>query len=198
LIKPFDKPIYVTKPWPPPLEEFQQGLTEIWARAWLTNSRPVVERFGAELAAYCETENLCLFANGTLALQIALQGMGITGDVITTPYTFVASVHSLFWNKVRPIFVDIEPEHYTLDPERVEAAITPWTSAILGVHVYGHPSRLQELERIARQGGNRRANFHCRLLIADCRLEKSRGNSFQGSLGIGNRQSKIGNFTHHP
>jgi dTDP-4-amino-4,6-dideoxygalactose transaminase len=103
------------------------------------------------LAEYCETENLCLFTNGTLALQIAIQGMGITGDVITTPYTFVATVHSLFWNKVRPVFVDIEPEHYTLDPEQVEAAITPWTSAILGVHVYGHPCRLEELERIARK-----------------------------------------------
>jgi dTDP-4-amino-4,6-dideoxygalactose transaminase len=151
MIKPFDKPIYVTKPWLPPLEEFQRGLAEIWGRAWLTNNGPVVQRFRAELAEYCETENLCLFANGTLALQIALQGMGITGDVITTPYTFVATAHSLFWNKVRPLFVDIEPEHYTLDPEQVEAAITPWTSAILGVHVYGHPCRLQELERIARE-----------------------------------------------
>ncbi|MGA2606400.1 MAG: DegT/DnrJ/EryC1/StrS family aminotransferase [Terriglobia bacterium] len=149
--KPFDKPIYVTKPWLPPLEEFQRGLAEIWGRAWLTNNGPVLESFRAELAEYCGTENLCLFANGTLALQIALQGMGITGDVITTPYTFVATVHSLFWNKVRPVFVDIEPEHYTLDPEQVEAAITPWTSAILGVHVYGHPCRLEELERIARE-----------------------------------------------
>jgi dTDP-4-amino-4,6-dideoxygalactose transaminase len=151
MIKPFDKPIYVTKPWLPLLEEFQRGLAEIWDRGVLTNNGPVVERFRAELAEYCETENLCLFANGTLALQIALQGMGITGDVITTPYTFVATVHSLFWNKVRPVFVDIEPEHYTLDPEQVEAAITPWTSAILGVHVYGHPCRLEELERIARK-----------------------------------------------
>ncbi len=151
MIKPFDKPIYVTKPWLPPLEEFQRGLVEIWGRGVLTNNGPVVQRFRAELAEYCETENLCLFANGTLALQIALQGMGITGDVITTPYTFVATVHSLFWNKVRPVFVDIEPEHYTLDPEQVEAAITPWTSAILGVHVYGHPCRLEELQRIARK-----------------------------------------------
>jgi dTDP-4-amino-4,6-dideoxygalactose transaminase len=151
MTKPFDKPIYVTKPWLPPLEEFQRGVAEIWGRAWLTNNGPVVERFRAELAEYCQTENLCLFANGTLALQIALQGMGITGDVITTPYTFVATVHSLFWNKVRPVFVDIEPEYYTLDPEQVEAAITPWTSAILGVHVYGHPCRLEELERVARK-----------------------------------------------
>ena len=150
MIKPFDKPIYVTKPFLPPLEEFQRGLAEIWERAWLTNNGPIVEKFRDEMAEFCETENLCLFANGTLALQIALQGMGITGDVITTPYTFVATVHSLFWNKVRPVFVDIEPEHYTLDPKQVKTAITPWTSAILGVHVYGHPCRLEELERIAR------------------------------------------------
>ncbi len=149
--KPFDKPVYVTRPWLPPLEEFQQGLAEIWGRGILTNNGPVVQKFRAELADYCGTENLCLFANGTLALQIALQGMGITGDVITTPYTFVATVHSLFWNKVRPVFVDIEPGHYTLDPEQVEAAITPWTSAILGVHVYGHPCRLRELAEIAQR-----------------------------------------------
>jgi len=151
MIKPFDKPIYITKPWLPPLEEFQRGLAEIWDRAVLTNNGPVLEAFRRDLVEYCETDNLTLFANGTLALQIALQGMGITGDVITTPYTFVATVHSLFWNKVRPVFVDIEPEHYTLDPEQVEAAITPWTSAILAVHVYGHPCRLNELERIARK-----------------------------------------------
>jgi dTDP-4-amino-4,6-dideoxygalactose transaminase len=151
MIKPFDRPIHVSRPWLPPLEEFHRGLAEIWDRAILTNDGPVVQRFRKELAGYCETDNVCLFANGTLALQIALQGMGITGDVITTPYTFVATVHSLFWNKVRPVFVDIEPEHYTLDPEKVEAAITPWTSAILGVHVYGHPCRLPELEGVAQR-----------------------------------------------
>jgi dTDP-4-amino-4,6-dideoxygalactose transaminase len=151
MIQPFDKPIYVTRPWLPRLEDFQKGLAEIWERAILTNNGPVVQRFRDELAEYCQTDNVCLFANGTLALQIALQGMGITGDVITTPYTFVATVHSLFWNKVRPVFVDIEPEHYTLDAEKVEEAITPWTSAILGVHLYGHPCRLEELEGIARR-----------------------------------------------
>jgi dTDP-4-amino-4,6-dideoxygalactose transaminase len=149
--KPFEKKIFVTRPWLPPLEEFRRGLAEIWDSGILTNNGPVVERFRAELADYLATRNICLFANGTLALQIALQGMGITGDVITTPYTFIATVHSLFWNKVRPVFVDIEPEHYTLDPAQVEAAITPWTSAILGVHVYGHPCRMEELERIARR-----------------------------------------------
>ncbi len=97
------------------------------------------------------TDNVCLFNNGTLALQIALQGMGISGEVITTPYTFVATTHALFWNKIRPVFVDIEPDYYTLDPEKVEAAITPWTTAILAVHVYGYPCNLAALSKIARR-----------------------------------------------
>lgn len=96
-------------------------------------------------------DNVCLFNNGTLALQLGLQGMGITGEVITTPFTFVATTHALYWNKIRPVFVDIEPDHYTLDPEKVEAAITPWTSAILAVHVFGYPCRVKELADIARR-----------------------------------------------
>jgi dTDP-4-amino-4,6-dideoxygalactose transaminase len=112
-----------------------------------------VEQFRDNLTKFCGTKNLSLFVNGTLALQIALQGMGITGDVITTPYTFVATTHALFWNKIRPVFVDIEPEYYSLDPAQVEAAITPWTSAILAVHVYGQPCRLKELDQIARKHG---------------------------------------------
>jgi dTDP-4-amino-4,6-dideoxygalactose transaminase len=100
---------------------------------------------------YFKTDNICLFNNGTLALQIALQGLQVSGEVITTPFTFVATTHALFWNKIRPVFVDIEPEHYTLDPARVEKAITPWTSAILAVHVYGYPCRLKELADIARR-----------------------------------------------
>jgi len=149
--KPFETPIYVTKPVLPSLADYQSGLEEIWSRGVLTNNGPVVERFRNELVEYCGTDNLCLFANGTLALQIALQGLVITGEVITTPYTFVATAHSLFWNRIRPVFVDIEPEHYNLDPEQVEAAITPWTSAILGVHVYGQPCRLKELQDVARR-----------------------------------------------
>ncbi len=103
------------------------------------------------LCGFFKTNNLCLFANGTLALQIALQGMEISGEVITTPFTFAATTHALFWNKIRPVFVDIEPEHYTLDPEKVEEAITPWTTAILAVHVYGHPCSLGALADIARR-----------------------------------------------
>ena len=151
MIKPFEKPIYVTRPLLPPLEEFRQGLEEIWENRWLTNNGPILQRFTQELNNFFETDNVCLFNNGTLALQIALQGMGISGEVITTPYTFVATTHALFWNKIRPVFVDIEPDYYTLDPEKVEAAITPWTTAILAVHVYGHPCKLNVLADIARR-----------------------------------------------
>lgn len=148
---PFTEPIYVTRPFLPPLKEFTTGLEEIWANGWLTNNGPVVQRYQRELCRYFTTENLCLFNNGTLALQIALQGLQLSGEVITTPFTFVATTHALYWNKIRPVFVDIEPEHYTLDPAQVEAAITPWTTAILAVHVYGYPCRLRELADIARR-----------------------------------------------
>ena len=151
MIKPFEKPIYVTQPFLPPIEEFCEALKEIWENKWLTNNGPIVRRYAEIMKNYFETDNLCLFNNGTLALQIGLQGMGITGEVITTPFTFVATTHALYWNKIRPVFVDIEPEYYTLDPEKVEAAITPWTSAILAVHVYGHPCRLNTLADIARR-----------------------------------------------
>ncbi|MEO0071194.1 MAG: DegT/DnrJ/EryC1/StrS family aminotransferase [candidate division WOR-3 bacterium] len=150
-ITPPPEPIFVTRPYLPPLEEYCAGLKEIWENQWLTNMGPVHKRFEEELCRLFQTENVCLFVNGTLALQIGLQGMGITGEVITTPFTFVATTHALYWNKIRPVFVDIEPDHYTLDPEKVEDAITPWTSAILAVHVYGYPCRHRELEEIARR-----------------------------------------------
>jgi dTDP-4-amino-4,6-dideoxygalactose transaminase len=151
MIKPFEKPILVTKPFLPPLEEYKEGLQEIWDNAWLTNNGPVLLRYTKQLEAYFGTKNVCLFNNGTLALQIGLQGMEISGEVITTPFTFVATSHALYWNKIRPVFVDIEPDYYTLDPAKVEAAITPWTTAILAVHVFGYPCKLKELADIARR-----------------------------------------------
>jgi dTDP-4-amino-4,6-dideoxygalactose transaminase len=147
----FENPIYVTKPFLPSIDEFTEGLKEIWNNQWLTNHGPVFRRFENVLANHFETENLNLFTNGTLALQIGLQGMRITGEVITTPYSFVATTHALFWNKVRPVFVDIEPDYYTIDPKAVEAAITPWTTAILAVHVYGYPCKLNALADVARR-----------------------------------------------
>lgn len=149
--KPFDNPIYVTQPFLPNLEDFCTGLKEIWDNKWLTNNGPVLQRYTKKIIEYLGTDNVCLFNNGTLALQIGLQGMGISGEVITTPFTFVATTHALYWNKIRPVFVDIEPDYYTLDPEKVEAAITPWTTAILAVHVYGHPCQLEALTDIARR-----------------------------------------------
>ena len=148
---PFEEPIYVTKPFLPKLETFCEHLQEIWDNQWLTNNGPVVQRYARQLSHYFETDNVCLFNNGTLALQIALQGMGLGGEAVTTPFSFVATTHALFWNKIRPVFVDIEPDTYTLDPERVEAAITPWTTAILAVHVFGYPCQVNVLADIARR-----------------------------------------------
>lgn len=149
--QPFEQPIYVTRPFLPPLAEFQKGLEEIWASGWLTNNGPILQRYGRELSHYFDTENICLFNNGTLALQIALQGLGLSGEVITTPFTFVATTHALYWNKIRPVFCDIDPDFYNLDPKKVEAAITPWTTAILAVHTYGFPCQVHALADIARR-----------------------------------------------
>lgn len=151
MVKPFEKPIYVTRPFLPSREAFCEALQEVWESRRLTNEGPIAKRFARQLSHLFETDNVCLFSNGTLALQIALAGMGVSGEVITTPYTFVATTHALFWNKIRPVFVDIEPDTYTLDPEKVEAAITPWTTAILAVHVYGYPCRVHALADIARR-----------------------------------------------
>jgi dTDP-4-amino-4,6-dideoxygalactose transaminase len=148
-----DEPIYVARPYLPPLREFAAGLKEVWDSRWLTNNGPLLQRFTRQLSRYLGTDSVCLFNNGTLALQLGLQGMGISGEVITTPFTFVATTHALYWNKLRPVFVDIEPEHYTLDPTQVEAAITPRTSAILAVHVFGYPCKLKELADVARRHG---------------------------------------------
>ncbi|MBU2546878.1 MAG: DegT/DnrJ/EryC1/StrS family aminotransferase [Proteobacteria bacterium] len=149
MVSAFKEPIFNTRPFLPPLDEFTRGLKLIWEHKWLTNDGPIVREYEQALADYFHTPDLCLFANGTLALQIGLQALEVSGEVITTPFTFVATAHSLFWNRVRPVFCDIEPDTLTLDPDRVEALITPWTSAILAVHVFGNPCRLSRLQEIA-------------------------------------------------
>jgi dTDP-4-amino-4,6-dideoxygalactose transaminase len=150
-MQPFPDPIYVTRPFLPPLGEFSAALQEIWDSRWLTNRGPIEIRLEKSLSKYLNAQNICLFNNGTLALQIALQGMEISGEVITTPFTFVATTHALFWNKVRPVFCDIEPNYYNIDPERIEDLITPWTTAILAVHVFGHVCQLDKLAKIAKK-----------------------------------------------
>lgn len=143
--------ITVTKPFLPPLEEFQLYLEQIWANGQLTNNGPFHKQFEQELAEYLGVEHLSLFTNGTLALLIALQALEITGEVITTPYSFVATTHALWWNNIKPVFVDIEPDYCNLDPEKIEAAITPETTAILPVHVYGNPCDIEAIDQIARK-----------------------------------------------
>ncbi len=141
--------IYVTQPAIPPLEEYVEYLKQIWESKRLTNNGPFHQQFEKELADYLGVKYLSLFANGTLALVTALQVLRITGEVITSPFSFVATTHSLWWNNIKPVFVDIEQEFFTLDPDRIEAAITPQTSAILPVHVYGNPCRIEEIQKIA-------------------------------------------------
>ncbi len=148
-MKKFDKPIYVTQPFLPPLEEFQPYLKHIWENKWLTNNGPFHQELEKKLAEYLGVEHLALFANGTLALVTALQSLRITGEVITTPFSFVATAHSLLWNGIKPVFVDIDPKTFNLDPEKVEAAITPYTTAIMPVHVYGRPCAVAKIQQIA-------------------------------------------------
>ncbi len=143
------EPIYVTRPFLPPLEELQPYLERIWANRQLTNGGPFHQEFEQALCDYLGVEYISLFTNGTLALVTALQALRITGDVITTPYSFVATSHSLLWNGIRPVFVDIDPETLNLDPDKIEAAITPQTTAILPVHVYGRPCDTQRIQSIA-------------------------------------------------
>jgi dTDP-4-amino-4,6-dideoxygalactose transaminase len=149
----FDEPIYVTRPDLPSLDDYREGLEAIWARGWLTNHGPVVRRFEAKLAAVLQTENLSLFNSGASALEIGLQGLGLEGEVITTPFTFAATINAMARLSLRPVFVDVEPERLTLDPERVEAAITPQTTAILAVHMFGAPCQVDRLAEIAQRRG---------------------------------------------
>ena len=144
-----NKPIYVTQPSLPSLEEYSDYLKKIWESKRLTNNGPFHQQFEKELAEYLGVKYLSLFANGTLALVTALQALRIAGEVITTPFSFVATTHSLWWNNIKPVFVDIEPDYFTLDPEKIEAAITPQTTAILPVHVYGNPCKIDEIQKIA-------------------------------------------------
>ena len=148
-----DKPIYVTSPLLPSLEDFTFLLKEIWESKMLTNNGNFHQKLEEELAKYLKVPYLSLFTNGTLPLITAVQAMRITGEVITTPFSFVATTHSLWWNGIKPVFVDIEPETCNLDPSKIEAAITPRTTAIMPVHVYGKPCKTKEIQEIANKYG---------------------------------------------
>lgn len=141
--------VFVTQPFLPPLEEFLPYLEQIWTNKVLTNGGPFHQELELKLADYLGVDQIALFTNGTIALVTALQALRITGEVITTPFSFVATSHALLWNGIKPVFVDIDPDTLNIDPEKIEAAITPQTTAILAVHCYGHPCDVKAIQRIA-------------------------------------------------
>lgn len=142
-------PVFVTQPYLPPLEEFTPYLEQIWANKWLTNNGPFHQQLEEALCQYLGVEYLSLFANGTIALVTALQALRINGEVITTPYSFVATAHSLLWNGLKPVFIDVDPVSFNLDPDKIEQAITQHTTAIMPVHCYGNPCNVERIQQIA-------------------------------------------------
>lgn len=148
-----NKQITVTSPLLPNLDEFNTMLKEIWASKWITNNGQFHKQLEKELCEYLKVPYISLFTNGTLPLLTALQALRITGEVITTPYSFVATTHSIWWNGCRPVFVDIEEETCGIDPEKIEAAITPKTTAIMPVSCYGKPCKMNEIQAIADKYG---------------------------------------------
>jgi len=147
------EPIYVTKPNLPPLEKLQPYLEEIWNNKILTNNGPLHQKFEKQLAEYLDVENINLFTNATIALIVGLQALRITGEVITTPFSFVATTHALKWNGITPVFCDIDEKTLNIDPNKIEALITPKTTAIMPVHVYGHPCETIAIQKIADKYG---------------------------------------------
>jgi dTDP-4-amino-4,6-dideoxygalactose transaminase len=147
------KVITVTSPLLPSLDDFMPYLQDIWNRKWLTNNGHYHQELEKALCEYLKVPYISLFTNGTLPLITALQALRITGEVITTPYSFVATTHSLWWNGIKPVFVDIDPVTGNLDPDKIEAAITPRTTAIMPVHVYGQPCDTKRIQEIADKYG---------------------------------------------
>lgn len=148
-----NKPIYVTQPYLPPLEEFVPYLEQIWHNKVLTNGGPMHQQLEKELAEYLGVNQVVLFNNGTNALLTALQTLDLSGEVITTPYSFVATTNSLVWNNLTPVFVDIDPATLNLDPAKIEAAITEKTTAIMPVHCYGNRCDVEAIQTIADKHG---------------------------------------------
>ena len=149
----FDEPIYVTRPLLPPLEAVHARLAEIWDARWLTNDGQQHVRLTQAIGAYLGVPNVSLFNNGTIALLAAVRALDMTGEVITTPFTFPATPHSIGWSGGTPVFCDIHPVMMTIDPARIEALITPRTTGILAVHVYGIPCDVTAIQAIADRHG---------------------------------------------
>ncbi len=153
IIKPFEKEILVTRPLLPDLSVFTTKLQEVWNAQWLTNNGKQHQIFEEKVKEVLKVPNLSLFNNGTIALMTACQSLRLSGEVITTPFTFAATPHVLTWNNIKPIFCDIEPEYMNIDAEKIESMITPQTTAILGVHVFGNPCDVYKIQEIADRYG---------------------------------------------
>ncbi|WP_353132618.1 DegT/DnrJ/EryC1/StrS family aminotransferase [Pseudopedobacter sp.] len=141
--------IPVTKPFLPKVEEYDKYLASIWERQWLTNNGPLVNEFELKLKEYLDVKHLLYVSNGTIALQIAIKALELSGEIITTPFSFVATTSSIVWEGCKPVFVDIDPETFNIDPGKIESAITASTSAILATHVYGNPCNIDAIQEIA-------------------------------------------------
>lgn len=145
--------VYVTQPSLPPLEDFQGYLEQLWERKVLTNQGPLHSSFEQQLADHLGVRHVSLFSNGTSALMVALKVLDIEGEVITTPFSFVATTHAVWWNRLKPVFADVDPVYGNLDPDKIEQAITPDTAAILPVHIYGNPCQVDRIQEVASRHG---------------------------------------------
>src|SRR5689334_14362011 len=143
--------IPVTKPFLPPIQEYEQYLQDIWKRNWLTNNGPLVNELELRLKDFLGLKHLLFVTNGTIAIQLAIKALDLRGEIITTPFSYVATTSSIVWENARPVFVDINPADFTIDASRIEASITEHTVAILATHVYGIPCDVEEIERIAKK-----------------------------------------------
>jgi len=152
-MNPFKEPIYVTRPLLPSIKDYKKRIEDIWESQWITNNGQQHQELENKLQDYLKVDNLSLINNGTIALQIALKSLDLKGEVITTPFTFAATPHSISWNCLKPVFCDIDPETLNIDPDKIEDLITDKTSAILAVHVFGTPCDVDKIQKIADKYG---------------------------------------------
>jgi dTDP-4-amino-4,6-dideoxygalactose transaminase len=150
---PFPRPVYITQPLLPDLTEYKSLLESVWESKQLTNNGKMARQLEAELASFLHVEQLSLFSNGTTALQLACRVLRLHGEVITTPFTFAATSHAIYWSNLKPVFCDIEEDTFTMDPDKIEDLITPETTALMPVHVFGNPCKVDKIQEIACKHG---------------------------------------------
>lgn len=153
MLEPFAKPVYITQPLLPDMDEFNEMLKVIWASKQLSNNGNMVKQLEKDLAGFLDADYLSVFSNGTVALQLGCKVLRLSGEVITTPFTFAATTHSLVWNNVKPVFCDIEEDSYNINPDLIESLITQDTTAIMPVHVFGNPCNVEKIRQIAEKYG---------------------------------------------